>query len=77
MIRLFANMLAGHMVIFAMLGLVLLLGLVALPSVLLPYRCVGGVHRFYHSSYAGEPAGQPFEGRGAAFHLGGGSGSPT
>lgn len=35
MIRLFANMLAGHMVIFAMLGLVLLLGLVALPSVLL------------------------------------------
>ena len=35
MIRLFANMLAGHMVIFAMLGLVLLLGLVALPSVFL------------------------------------------
>lgn len=40
MIRLFANMLAGHMVILAMLGLVLLLGLVALPSVLLAV-CVG------------------------------------
>ena len=35
MIRLFANMLAGHMVILAMLGLVLLLGMAALPSVLL------------------------------------------
>ncbi|MBI3617539.1 MAG: F0F1 ATP synthase subunit A [Candidatus Omnitrophica bacterium] len=34
-IRLFANMLAGHMVILSMLGLVLLLGLVALPSILL------------------------------------------
>ncbi len=35
MIRLFANMLAGHMVILSMLGLVLLLGVVALPSVIL------------------------------------------
>lgn len=35
MIRLFANMLAGHMVILSMLGLVLLLGLVAIPSVIL------------------------------------------
>ncbi len=35
MIRLFANMLAGHIVIFALLGLVVLLGVVALPAVLL------------------------------------------
>ncbi len=34
-IRLFANMLAGHMVILALLGLVTLLGFVALPAVLL------------------------------------------
>ncbi len=40
MIRLFANMLAGHMVILAMLGLVLLLGFVALPSVILAV-CIG------------------------------------
>lgn len=45
MIRLFANMLAGHMVIFAMLGLVLLLGLVALPSVLLAV-CIGVLEVF-------------------------------
>lgn len=45
MIRLFANMLAGHMVIFAMLGLVLLLGLVALPSVLLA-ACIGVLEVF-------------------------------
>lgn len=44
-IRLFANMLAGHMVIFAMLGLVLLLGLVALPSVLLA-ACIGVLEVF-------------------------------
>lgn len=35
MIRLFANMLAGHIVILSLLGLVILLGLGALPSVLL------------------------------------------
>ncbi len=35
MIRLFANMLAGHIVILALLGLVVTLGLVALPAVLL------------------------------------------
>ncbi|HBR15772.1 MAG TPA: ATP synthase F0 subunit A [Candidatus Omnitrophica bacterium] len=34
-IRLFANMFAGHIVIFSLLGLVILLGFVALPSVLL------------------------------------------
>lgn len=45
MIRLFANMLAGHMVIFAMLGLVLLLGLVALPSVFLAV-CTGVLEVF-------------------------------
>src|SRR3989338_3112956 len=45
MVRLFANMLAGHMVIFAMLGLVLLLGMVALPSVLLAV-CVGVLEVF-------------------------------
>ncbi|MBI5150446.1 MAG: F0F1 ATP synthase subunit A [Candidatus Omnitrophica bacterium] len=45
MIRLFANMLAGHMVIFAMLGLVLLLGVAALPSVLLAV-CVGVLEVF-------------------------------
>jgi F-type H+-transporting ATPase subunit a len=45
MIRLSANMLAGHMVIFAMLGLVLLLGLVALPSVLLAV-CIGVLEVF-------------------------------
>ncbi len=35
MIRLFANMLAGHIVIFALLGLVVLLGAVALPAIIL------------------------------------------
>ena len=35
MIRLFANMLAGHIVILALLGLVVLLGWVALPAVLM------------------------------------------
>ncbi len=35
MIRLFANMLAGHIVILAMLGLVVMLGAAALPAVLL------------------------------------------
>ena len=35
MIRLFANMLAGHIVIFSLVGLVGLLGFIALPSVLL------------------------------------------
>lgn len=45
MIRLFANMIAGHMVIMAMLGLVLLLGLVALPSVLLAV-CIGVLEVF-------------------------------
>lgn len=35
MMRLFANMLAGHIVIFAVLGLVVLLGYGALPAVLL------------------------------------------
>ena len=35
MIRLFANMLAGHIVILAMLGLVVILGIGALPAVLL------------------------------------------
>ena len=45
MIRLFANMLAGHMVILAMLGLVLLLGFVALPSVILAV-CVGVLEMF-------------------------------
>ncbi|MBI5415459.1 MAG: F0F1 ATP synthase subunit A [Candidatus Omnitrophica bacterium] len=45
MIRLFANMLAGHMVILAMLGLVLLLGVAALPSVLLAV-CVGVLEVF-------------------------------
>lgn len=35
MIRLFANMLAGHMVILAMLGLIPLLGFVAFPTVFL------------------------------------------
>lgn len=34
MIRLFANMLAGHMVILCMIGLVILMGWVALPSML-------------------------------------------
>jgi F-type H+-transporting ATPase subunit a len=34
-IRLFANMLAGHIVIFSLLGLVVLFGLVALPAVAL------------------------------------------
>ncbi|MFA5060057.1 MAG: F0F1 ATP synthase subunit A [Candidatus Omnitrophota bacterium] len=34
-IRLFANMLAGHIVIFALLGLVVLLGFAALPAVVL------------------------------------------
>lgn len=33
MIRLFANMLAGHIVIFALLGLVVLLGAAALPAI--------------------------------------------
>lgn len=45
MIRLFANMLAGHMVIFAMLGLVVLLGLVAIPSVFLAV-CIGVLEVF-------------------------------
>jgi F-type H+-transporting ATPase subunit a len=45
MIRLFANMLAGHMVILAMLGLVLLMGFVALPSVILAV-CVGVLEIF-------------------------------
>ncbi len=35
MIRLFANMLAGHMVIYSLLGLVVLFGVWALPAVLL------------------------------------------
>ena len=35
MLRLFANMFAGHIVIFALLGLVVLLGVVALPAVAL------------------------------------------
>ena len=35
MIRLFANLLAGHIVIFAILGLVVIIGYVALPAVLL------------------------------------------
>jgi len=35
MVRLFANMLAGHMVIFALLGLVVLFGVWALPAVIL------------------------------------------
>ncbi len=35
MIRLFANMIAGHMVILSFLGLVILLGWIALPAVLL------------------------------------------
>jgi F-type H+-transporting ATPase subunit a len=35
MIRLFANMLAGHIAIFAMLGLIVIYGWVALPAVLL------------------------------------------
>ncbi len=35
MIRLFANMLAGHIVVLALLGLVVLIGIVALPAVLL------------------------------------------
>lgn len=35
MIRLFANMLAGHMVILSLLGLVVMLGVFALPSVIL------------------------------------------
>ena len=35
MIRLFANMLAGHIVIFALLGLVVLLGAAALPAIVL------------------------------------------
>lgn len=35
MVRLFANMLAGHIVILAMLGLVVMLGLAALPAVVL------------------------------------------
>jgi len=35
MIRLFANMLAGHIVIFSLLGLVVLLGLAALPTLIL------------------------------------------
>jgi F-type H+-transporting ATPase subunit a len=34
MVRLFANMMAGHITIFAMLGLVVILGSVALPAVL-------------------------------------------
>jgi len=34
-IRLFANMLAGHIVIYALLGLVVLLGLSALPAIIL------------------------------------------
>lgn len=34
-IRLFANLLAGHMIIYALLGLVIMLGLVALPAVFL------------------------------------------
>lgn len=33
MIRLFANMLAGHIVVYSLLGLVLMFGLVALPAV--------------------------------------------
>lgn len=45
MIRLFANMLAGHMVILAMLGLVLVLGFVALPSVILAV-CIGVLEIF-------------------------------
>jgi len=40
MIRLFANMLAGHIVILALLGLVVLLGYVALPAVILAV-CIG------------------------------------
>ena len=35
MIRLFANMFAGHVVIFALLGLIVLFGVAALPAVLL------------------------------------------
>lgn len=35
MIRLFANMLAGHMVILCMIGLVILMGWVALPSIVM------------------------------------------
>ena len=35
MIRLFANMLAGHMVILSLLGLVVMLGALALPAVVL------------------------------------------
>ncbi len=35
MIRLFANMFAGHIVIFALLGLVVVLGYAALPAVAL------------------------------------------
>jgi len=34
-IRLFANMLAGHIVIYALLGLIVLLGLSALPAIIL------------------------------------------
>lgn len=35
MIRLFANMLAGHMVIYSLLGLVVMVGWLALPAVFL------------------------------------------
>ncbi len=35
MIRLFANMLAGHIAIFALLGLIVVMGLVALPTMIL------------------------------------------
>jgi len=35
MIRLFANMFAGHIVIFSLLGLVVLMGYVALPAIFL------------------------------------------
>ena len=45
MIRLFANMIAGHMVVFAILSLVLLLGLVALPAVFLVV-CIGVLEVF-------------------------------
>lgn len=45
MIRLFANMIAGHMVVFAILSLVVLLGLVALPAVLLVV-CIGVLEVF-------------------------------
>ena len=45
MIRLFANMLAGHMVVLSMLGLVLLFGMVAIPSIILAV-CIGVLEIF-------------------------------